>query len=118
VTIEHIAGEKCDGRRSFDGATAVLSVAFIDREAVVSVVGECDLADRGAFRSVFALVHERAPQHVVLDLSEVDFIGVPLLHDIERERQIMSCAGGTLSIENARGIVKRVLDLVEFPLDG
>jgi anti-anti-sigma regulatory factor len=118
VTIEHMAGEKRDGRGSFDGATAVLSVAFTDRDAVVSVVGECDLADRAAFRSAFALVRERAPQHVVLDLSDADFIGVPLLHEIERERQVMSSAGGTLSVENARGIVKRVLDLVEFPLDG
>jgi anti-anti-sigma factor len=89
------------------GSIAQMTVTFSERQAVVSVVGELDLVDRELFTSLMAQVRARHPQRIVLDLAELEFLSLPLLHELERDG-----TGAELVVANAYGIVKRLLELV------
>src|SRR4051812_10635217 len=120
VTPEHPEAnldrpEASDGDRSggvieridVRGAIAQMTVRFSDHQAVVSVAGELDLVDRDLFTSLMEQVRARHPQRIVLDLADLEFLSLPLLHELERDG-----TGEELVVTNAYGIVKRLLDLV------
>ena len=52
-------------------------------------------------------VGAKHPQRIVLDLANLDFLSLPLLHELERDG-----TGAELVVANAYGIVKRLLELV------
>ena len=84
-----------------------VTATFRDGQAVVSVVGELDIADRNTFTALMEQVRARHPRRIVLDLANLDYLDVPMLHELERDG-----TGAQVVVINAYGIVKRLLELV------
>ena len=100
-------GATCDDRLDVLGTSVKITATFRDGQAVVSVAGELDLVDRDLFTSLMEQVRAKHPQRIVFDLANLDFLSLPLLHELERDG-----TGAELVVANAYGIVKRLLELV------
>jgi anti-anti-sigma factor len=101
-----VSGASVEDRLEVRGSIAKMTVAFRDHQVVVSVAGELDLVDRDIFASLMEQVRARHPQRIVIDLANLEFLSVPMLHELERDG-----TGAELVVANAYGIVKRVLEL-------
>jgi anti-anti-sigma factor len=94
--------------------TAVLAridVSSNGDAVAIAIAGELDLVDRDAFADVLQQVRATHPAKIEIDLTNLDFLGVPLIQVLEHHRRE---AGGRVVVTNAQGVVKRILDLVDF----
>jgi anti-anti-sigma regulatory factor len=83
---------------------ARITVALIDDEAHIDVVGEIDLANVGSLRSAIRDARSMRPRRIVIDASDLDFLAVGAARELFAARDV--------TIVNAYGISKRVLDLI------
>jgi anti-anti-sigma factor len=80
---------------------------------VVSIYGELDLAGEDYVRRVLGSVDAR---RVVIDLAGLEFIDARGVGALLRAGQRLQSAGGQMELRGARGVVRRVLVLLQ--LDG
>jgi hypothetical protein len=85
---------------STSGARIIVDVT--PEEAVIAVHGELDLANADALNDAIRNVRSLGPSRIVIDASELDFLAVHVAREIVTR---------DISVINAFGIVKRVLDL-------
>jgi anti-anti-sigma factor len=104
-----------DGSR----AAAPLSIVTAQPEAGtvrVHLAGEVDLATSGQLRvALLAVVAAAAPStHVRVDLAQVTFIDAGGIGVLIRARAAAHRAGVGFSVHNPRGIVRRVIDVLDL----
>jgi anti-anti-sigma factor len=95
-------------RRFFPSHSDALRARTVlaDAEVWVSPIGELDLANAPELAALLEYVRPRRPG-IVIDLHETIFIDCAIVQVLED-----ACAQGSVSVVNARGGVRRVLDVV------
>ncbi len=88
--------------RPADGSTV--------RKVVAVTTAEVDYNSASAFEAELA-PHLDPPTSVVLDLTAVTFLDSSGLQVLQRARQSLVDAGGTLHVDHVAPIVRRVLDV-------
>ena len=82
---------------------------------VVSVSGEIDHHSASSMRrEVDNIIWNRTPTHLILDMSEVDFMDSSGLGFIMGRYALMKEIGGTLSLRNPSAVVMKMLNLTGF----
>jgi anti-sigma B factor antagonist len=82
------------------------------RTATVRAVGDVDLSAQAAFLSTIAsAVATPGVDAIVIDLATVDFLDACGISALVRGRRLADAAGICYGIADARGIVRRVLDV-------
>ncbi len=82
---------------------------------VVSVSGEIDHHSASSMRrEVDNIIWNRTPTHLILDMSEVDFMDSSGLGFIMGRYALMKEIGGNLSLRNPSAIVMKMLTLTGF----
>ncbi|MBR4034504.1 MAG: STAS domain-containing protein [Clostridia bacterium] len=82
---------------------------------VVSVTGEIDHHSASSMRrEVDNIIWNRTPTHLILDMSEVDFMDSSGLGFIMGRYALMKEIGGSLSLRNPSAIVMKMLTLTGF----
>ena len=82
---------------------------------VVSVSGEIDHHSASSMRrEVDNIIWNRTPTHLILDMSEVDFMDSSGLGFIMGRYALMKEIGGSLSLRNPSAIVMKMLTLTGF----
>lgn len=82
---------------------------------VVSVSGEIDHHSASSMRrEVDNIIWNRTPTHLILDMSEVDFMDSSGLGFIMGRYALMKEIGGGLSLRNPSPIVMKMLTLTGF----
>ena len=82
---------------------------------VVSVSGEIDHHSASSMRrEVDNIIWNRMPTHLILDMSEVDFMDSSGLGFIMGRYALMKEIGGSLSLRNPSAIVMKMLTLTGF----
>lgn len=82
---------------------------------VVSVTGEIDHHSASSMRrEVDNIIWNRTPTHLILDMSEVDFMDSSGLGFIMGRYALMKEIGGSLSLRNPSAIVLKMLTLTGF----
>ena len=82
---------------------------------VVNVSGEIDHHSASAMRrEVDNIIWNRTPTHLILDMSEVEFMDSSGLGFIMGRYALMKEIGGSLSLRNPSGIVMKMLTLTGF----
>lgn len=82
---------------------------------VVSVSGEIDHHSASSMRrEVDNIIWNRTPTHLILDMSEVDFMDSSGLGFIMGRYALMKEIGGSLTLRNPSAIVMKMLTLTGF----
>lgn len=82
---------------------------------VVSVSGEIDHHSASSMRrEVDNIIWNRTPTHLILDMSEVDFMDSSGLGFIMGRYALLKEIGGSLSLRNPSAIVMKMLTLTGF----
>jgi anti-sigma B factor antagonist len=87
------------------------SVSSGDREVIVAVEGELDLANAEALGKVLQAVVDEKPVKVVVDLASLSFLDSTGIRCLVGAAQAAAKVGCKLVVRNAGGIVERVLQL-------
>ena len=82
-----------------------------DGRAVLTFVGEIDMASSELMAEAFERLEQGAPTTVVLDLSQVGFIDSSGLRLIVAERAALAERGASMSLGGLSGAAQRVLEL-------
>jgi anti-sigma B factor antagonist len=82
--------------------------------SVVRLVGEVDLATIGVLRRALETAARATKDRIVLDLSELRFIGTTGLNELQAF--VRECPGVVVVLEKASPQLRRMLDLV--PIQG
>lgn len=80
----------------------------------VPFVGQLTFAENGEFRRVLAGLDDRPADEVVFDLFDLRFIDSSGLGLLLVARDSVGALGGRITLRNARGQVRRMLDLAKF----
>jgi hypothetical protein len=83
---------------------ARITTQLNDRNAVIVVSGEVDLANASALRVAIQQARSIRSRRIIIDAAELDFLAVPTARELVAAKDI--------TIMNAYGISKRVLDLI------
>lgn len=82
---------------------------------VVSVTGEIDHHSASAMRrDVDNVIWNRTPTHLILDMSEVEFMDSSGLGFIMGRYALMREIGGNLTLRNPSGVVMKMLAMTGF----
>jgi anti-anti-sigma factor len=92
-----------------DSDVFTASIAKVGGHAILSVHGEIDIATEEDFEDAMRTAFDVAP-HVIIDLSEVAFLGCSALRAIVRA-QIATEGTGTLRLRNVPRQARRVFEL-------
>lgn len=82
--------------------------------ATVHLSGRLTFAENGAFRRVVEDLELAGREHIVLDLSGVDFIDSAGMGLLLVARDMTAGQGGAVTLKNAAGQVARMLGLAKF----
>lgn len=88
-----------------------VSVAVLGGQAVLGVGGEVDLLGAPVFGSLLDAVIDRGCRSVVLDLSEMDFMGAAGLWVIGVSANRLASMGGSLTVRSPSPTIRRILDI-------
>ncbi len=87
------------------------SVSSGDREVIVAVEGELDLANAEALGKVLQAVVDEKPVKVVVDLASLSFLDSTGIRCFVGAAQAAAKVGCALVVRNPSGMVERVLQL-------
>lgn len=79
--------------------------SLFHRSGALKLVGEVDFANSELFEVALSAVDRTA--HIVIDLSDLDFVDVRGLHHLESLASAALAAGGSLRLTRARPIIRR-----------
>jgi len=88
-----------------------IKVSFTAERAVLGVQGELDLVTAPELAAMLAAVIDRGHGAVVLDLAELDFMGVAGLRIIEAGAGRLESLGGRLTVRGPSDLVRRMIDI-------
>ncbi|HEU5156561.1 MAG TPA: STAS domain-containing protein [Streptosporangiaceae bacterium] len=88
-----------------------LTTQEIDGHAVVRLKGELDIATVDYLRDDLRKARHSYGEHVVLDLTELDFMDSQGLSVIVACQKAATAAGGSLALVAPRPIVRRTLEI-------
>lgn len=81
----------------------------------IALSGRITFADHTDMNALIATIKEKAGRMVTIDLTAVEFIDSSALGMLLLIRDAVGGQSG-LSIQNARGQVKRIMSLARFPM--
>jgi len=87
------------------------SVSAGDREVIVAVEGELDLANADALAKVLQAVVDEKPSKVIVDLASLSFLDSTGIRCFVGAAQAAAKVGCQLVVRNPSGMVDRVLQL-------
>ena len=87
------------------------SVSSGDREVIVAVEGELDLANAEALGEVLREVVDEKPSKVIVDLASLSFLDSTGIRCFVAAAQAAAKVGCELGVRNPSGMVHRVLEL-------
>lgn len=88
-----------------------------DREAVVSLEGELDLAQADELSALLARAIETAPaRSVVVDMTAVAFIDSTVMRVLLRAHRQAGAAGGTMVLRGLQGHPRKMIELAGLHL--
>jgi anti-anti-sigma factor len=87
------------------------SVSSTDREVIVAVEGELDLANADALGEVLREVLAEKPVKVTIDLANLSFLDSTGIRCFVAAAQAAANVGCELGVSNPSGMVERVLEL-------
>ena len=93
----------------------LMAAAWSEGKAVrIAVAGEIDMANSPRLKAAVLAVIERPtpPAEVKIDLSEVTFIDATGVGALVAGRQMAQRCGVGFAVQNAKGVVLRVLDIL------
>lgn len=82
----------------------------------IALSGRITFADHTDMNALIAMIKEKPAQMMTLDLSAVEFIDSSALGMLLIIRDLVRGQNCGLSIQNARGQVKRIMSLAHFPM--
>ena len=88
-----------------------LTTRFLRDSVVVAVRGEIDLLTAPALRGLVTALMDRGHLHLVLDLTELDFMDAQGLGVLDPVRARLQSTTGSLTIRSPSAVVLRLLDL-------
>jgi anti-anti-sigma factor len=77
----------------------------------VWLTGEHDIPTDGALSQVLARAIALGPSAVVIDMSELEFIGTSTLGTIVRAKDFLRRRSGTLTVRSAPPFIRRIIDI-------
>jgi anti-sigma B factor antagonist len=77
----------------------------------LAVAGEVDVCTANRLHEALTTALDARPSTVVVDLAEVTFIDSSAITALMTARRRASAGGGTLTVINGNGIVRRVLEV-------
>ena len=88
-----------------------MSVSAEGGYSLVTLAGESDMNTRGALRDALAQAAAQPARHLIVDLSELEFIDSAAMHELMEARAGFKSAGGQLVLVAPQRLVARVLNL-------
>lgn len=88
-----------------------MSVSAEGAYSLVTLAGEADMNTREALRDALAQAAGQGARHLLVDLSELEFIDSAAMHELMAVRASFGEAGGQLALIAPQPLVARVLDL-------
>lgn len=89
-----------------------LDLVVVGSEALLRPHGELDMFSVGRLQA--ALDEVPAAATVTVDLADVDFVDTAVLRCLARVAEQRARAGQRLRVDNAHGIVRRLMDLLRL----
>jgi anti-sigma B factor antagonist len=87
------------------------SVSAADAYSLVTLAGESDMKTRETLRKALTQAAVQPARHLIVDLSELEFIDSAAMHELMEVRASFGGAGGQLSLVAPQPLVARVLNL-------
>ncbi len=88
-----------------------VSVSAEGAYSLVTLAGESDMNTRGTLRDALTQAAAQPARHLIVDLSELEFIDSAAMHELMELRASFGGAGGQLALVAPEPLVARVLNL-------
>jgi anti-sigma B factor antagonist len=88
-----------------------VSVSAEAAYSLVTLAGESDMNTRETLRDALAQAAAQPARHLIVDLSELEFIDSAAMHELMEARASFGGAGGQLALVAPQPLVARVLNL-------
>jgi anti-anti-sigma factor len=88
-----------------------VSVSAEGAYSLVTLAGESDMNTRETLRDALAQAAAQPARHLIVDLSELEFIDSAAMHELMEVRASFGGAGGQLALVAPQPLVARVLNL-------
>lgn len=93
------------------GEILVVTVVVTELEIVIALRGEIDISSVAGLEDVLDMAVRRRPRRLVIDVAELDFLGVVGLRAIAIAIRDLRPFGGQVVLRRPAAVVRRLLDV-------